>query len=270
MPADTMIDRPVLLLSPEDPPAVTMVGEDGGAASVLICDHASNAVPRALRCLGVADCELLRHIGWDIGAAAVTRGLSGRLAAPALLAGYSRLVIDLNRQPGDPTSMPVVSDGTEIPANRDLSEEQVQARLQELFWPYHHAITEAIGRQWRLSGLPPALIAVHSFTPEMNGRRRPWHVGILWNHDPRLAVPLIQRLRARGDLEVGDNEPYSGRSLAYTTERHAAAAGLPHVGIEIRQDLIGDVAGVARWVEILAEALAPILAEATLHRVEMF
>lgn len=261
---------PAPLLGPDDPPPVELAREGGSAAAVLICDHASSVVPRALKCLGVPDCELLRHIGWDIGAAAVTRGLAERLDAPALLAGYSRLVIDLNRQPGDPTSIPPVSDGTAIPANQGLSDAVVQARLDELFWPYHHAITETIGRQWRHSGRPPVLIAVHSFTPVMDGAARPWHVGILWNHDPRLAVPLIRRLRERGDLVVGDNEPYSGRSLAYTTERHAAAAGLPHAGLEIRQDLISDDAGAARWVGILAEALGPILADPALHRVEMY
>lgn len=261
---------PKLLLGPGDPPPVELVHPAATTAAVLICDHASAAVPSALACLGVAECDRLRHIGWDIGAAAVTRGLAERLDAPALLAGYSRLVIDLNRQPGGPGSIPPVSDGTAIPANHELSEEQVQHRIDALFWPYHHAITETIGRQWRRTGQPPALIAVHSFTPAMNGFDRPWHVGILWNHDPRLAVPLIRRLRARGDLVVGDNEPYSGRDLAYTTERHAAAAGLPHVGIEIRQDLVGDAAGVAAWIDILAEALRPILAEPELHRVEMY
>lgn len=261
---------PAPLLVPGDAAPVDPLRLDGTAAAVLICDHASAAVPRALGCLGVADCDRLRHIGWDIGAAAVTRGLAERLDAPALLAGYSRLVIDLNRQPGGPGSIPTVSDGTMIPANQDLSEEQVQRRVDALFWPYHHAITETIGRQWRRTGTPPALIAVHSFTPVMNGSARPWHVGILWNHDPRLAVPMIRRLRARRDLEVGDNQPYSGRDLAYTTERHAAAAGLPHVGIEIRQDLVNDSAGVAAWIDILAEALGASLAEPELHRVEMY
>ena len=195
--------------------------------------------------------------------------ISGGISAPPRWRGASPTAWTLRRC-CDPTSIPAVSDGTAIPANRDLSDTAVQARIDDLFWPYHHAVTEAIGRQWRQSGKPPVLIAVHRFTPEMNGFRRPWHIGILWNHDPRLAVPLIRRLRARGDLEVGDNEPYSGRSLAYTTERHAAAAGLPHVGLEIRQDLIGDDAGVARWVDILAEILAPILADPVLHRVEMY
>lgn len=262
--------HPGPLLGPHDPPPVETVRPHGTAAAVLICDHAASAVPRALDCLGLPECELLRHIGWDIGAAAVTRMLAERLDAPALLAGYSRLVIDLNRQPGDPTSIPPVSDGTPIPANQDLPDAAVQARLDALFWPYHHAVTEAIGRQWRHTGLPPALIAVHSFTPVMNGFARPWHVGILWNHDPRLAVPLIRRLRGHGGVTVGDNEPYSGRDLAYTTERHAAAAGLPHVGIELRQDLVADAAGVAHWGGVLAEALAAVLADSALHRVEMY
>lgn len=258
------------LLGPDDPLPVECIRDDGSAAVVLICDHASSAVPHALNGLGLPMNELRRHIGWDIGAAAVTRGLAERLGAPALLAGYSRLVIDLNRSPGDPSSIPVVSDGTTIPANQDLSDAAVQTRLNALFWPYHHAVTEAVGRQWRRSGIPPAVIAIHSFTPEMSGIPRPWHVGVLWNHDPRLAGPLIQRLRARGDLKVGDNQPYSGRALAYTTERHAAASGLPHLGLEIRQDLIGDEVGVARWIDLLTDAFLPFLADPALHRVEMF
>lgn len=258
------------LLGPDDPPAVETVNRDGAAPAVVICDHASRRMPRRLGGLGICDEERSRHIAWDIGAAAVARGIAEKLDTPALLAGYSRLVIDLNRQPGHPTSIPPTSDGTVIPGNADLDEAAVEERLETLFWPYHHAVTDMLGRQWRHTGLPPALISVHSFTPVMNGFRRPWHVGVLWNHDARMAAPLLAALERHTDLVVGDNEPYSGREIGYTMERHAGAAGLPHVSVELRQDLINDAAGVGRWVMLLAEALGAILADEGLHRVERF
>lgn len=258
------------LIGPDDPPPVEIVNAEGRAPAVVICDHAARAIPRALGGLGVCDGELCRHIGWDIGAAAVSRALARRLDAPAVLAGYSRLVIDLNRQPGDPSSIPLVSDGTAVPGNADLSDAAVEERQEAIFWPYHHTITESLGRQWRHGGLAPALIAVHSFTPVMAGRARPWHVGVLWNHDPRMAVPALRELRRVGGLVVGDNEPYSGRDIGYTVARHAEAAGLPHVAFEIRQDLIADDAGAARWAAILGAVLAGMIGDPALHRVEVF
>ncbi len=258
------------LLGPGDPLPVEIVHPGGAAPVLIVCDHAAKAIPRALAGLGVCDGDQCRHIGWDIGAAAISRGLSRRLDAPAVLAGYSRLVVDLNRQPGDPTSIPEVSDDTPVPGNAGLSEADIDARLQTFFWPYHHAITETLGRQWRRAGLPPALVAIHSFTPAMAGRERPWHVGVLWNHDARMAGPLLRALNAVPGLEVGDNEPYSGREVGFTMARHAEAAGLPHVALEIRQDLIADAPGVARWVDVLATALSGILGDPALHKVEMF
>lgn len=258
------------LIGPDDRPPVETVNAEGHAPALIICDHAASDVPRALGCLGVPDCELLRHIGWDIGAAAVSRALARRLDAPAVLAGYSRLVIDLNRQPGDPTSIPLVSDGTAIPGNAGLSDAAAEERVAAIFWPYHHTVTEWLGRQWRHAGMAPALIAVHSFTPVMAGQARPWHVGVLWNHDPRMAVPCLRALRRIEDLVVGDNEPYSGRDIGYTVARHAEAAGLPHVAFEIRQDLIADEDGVERWAGLLAEVLSAMIGDPTLHRAEMF
>lgn len=261
---------PLRLLGPDDPPPVEVINAEGKAPLVVICDHASWAIPRAMAGLGICEGEQCRHIGWDIGAAEVARGLAVRLDGPALLAGYSRLVIDLNRTPGHPTSIPPESDCTAIPGNGGLSDAEVEARLDTFFWPYHHAITDTLGRQWRHTGLAPALVAVHSFTPVMNGFRRPWHVGVLWNHDPRMALPLMERLHAVDGLVVGDNEPYSGRDIGYTIDRHAGAAGLPHVSVEIRQDLIDSDAGVARWIDLLGDVLADLLADARLHRAELF
>jgi len=256
-------------LGADDPQPIELIDGAGEAPVLLICDHASNAVPSALAGLGLSDEHLGRHIAWDIGAAELTRRLAVRLSAPAVLAGYSRLVIDCNRQPGDPTSIAEISDGLVIPGNMGLSEAAAEARADLFFWPYHRAITRSLARLWRHER-PPVLIALHSFTPVMNRRPRPWHVGVLWNRDPRMAVPLLARLRRHPDLRVGDNEPYSGRQIGYTIDTHAAAAGLPHVSIEVRQDLINDAAGVEVWTRLLAEALQPILADPHVHRVETF
>ena len=186
-----------------------------------------------------------------------------------MLAGYSRLLIDCNRQPGDPMSIPPVSDHTPIPGNRDLSEEEQESRVETFFWPYHHAITNAIAHLWRI-GPAPAVFSVHSFTPSLGGRDRYWHIGVLWNRDPRMAVPLMERLYAEDGLHVGDNQPYSGKEIAYTIDLHAGVAGLPNCAVEIRQDLVEDEQGVERWACLLAGALGEILAQDNLHRIEHF
>ncbi|MGF1527588.1 MAG: N-formylglutamate amidohydrolase [Candidatus Competibacterales bacterium] len=256
------------LLDPDEPSPVAVENPDGQAPVLLVCDHAQHRVPRRLQHLGL-DPKLLaeRHIGWDIGAACVTRRLMARLDAPAVFSSYSRLVIDLNRPPGDPTSILPVSDGVAVPGNEGLSPEEVEWRTEALFWPYHHAVGQCLTRLHQ-RGPAPALVAIHSFTPEFEGLRRPWQVGVLWNHDPRIAEPLLHWLQRRDDLCVGDNEPYSGRETGFTMEHHAAAAGLPHVCLELRQDLIADEAGCAHWAEVVGEALEAVLSNATLHQVE--
>ena len=258
------------LLGPGDPPPVELLAPSGRAPVLLICDHASRAVPRRLGGLGVDDAALMRHIGWDIGAAEVTRQLVRRLDAPAVLSGYSRLVADCNRRLDDSTCMPEVSDGTEVPGNRDLSAGERAARADALYFPYHEAIERRLA-DFAARGVAPAIVSIHSFTPVMNGFVRPWHIGILWDKDPRIAVPLIENLRRRGDLVVGDNEPYSARQPAgYSLLRHAEPAGLPHALLEIRQDLIDTSEGADAWAEIIAEALEPILASPDLYRAEIF
>jgi predicted N-formylglutamate amidohydrolase len=260
---------PPPLLGPDDPPPFTLFNPEGQAPLVLVCDHASNAIPMALGQLGLGPAELAQHIAWDIGAAQVTRLLAMRLDAPAVLGGYSRLVIDCNRSPGDPTSIAEVSDGIVIPGNQNIDDALADVRLNAVFWPYHHAITQALAHRWRHGrGRAPALIAIHSFTPVMNGFQRPWHLGVLWNRDPRLARPLIAWFRANPDLCVGDNQPYSGRDVGFTMDTHGGAAGLPHVEIEIRQDLIADQEGCQRWGAVAGEALAAVLEDETLFRVQ--
>lgn len=261
---------PHLLLGADDPGPVECYHGEGKAPVLLTCDHASQAIPRALRGLGILPALVDQHIGWDIGAAAVTRLLARALDAPAALSGYSRLVVDCNRDPDDPTSIPSTSDGVAIPGNRDLSPEDRAARLAACFAPYHTAIAERLDA-FRAAGTVPALVSIHSFTPVINGIARPWHVGILWDRDPRIPVPLLGALRADSAITVGDNQPYSAREPAgYTVRHHAVARGLPHVAVELRQDLIESESGAAAWAARLAEAFVPILAQSAIHRVERY
>lgn len=254
---------------PSDPPPFERIEGAENAKVLLVCDHASHRMPARYNELGVADGARYAHVAWDIGAGQVTRLLAARLGCPAVLAGVSRLLIDCNRQPGDPGSIPACSCGVEVPGNRQVDDAEADARAEHWFWPYHHEIGTALSHLFR-HGVPPAMVSVHSFTPHMNGFDRPWHVGVLWNRDPRMALPILESLRRRVDLVVGDNEPYSGREINYTLDTHAGAAGLPHVSFEIRQDLISDDGGCERWAAILAEVLEPVLAQPDLHRVMVY
>jgi predicted N-formylglutamate amidohydrolase len=255
------------LLHADDPPPVECWNASGRAPLLLSCDHASAAVPRALNGLGLAPGAIQEHIGWDIGAAAATRALATALDAPACLSGYSRLVVDCNRDPDDLTSIPAVSDGIAVPGNRELSAEARVRRLEACFGPYHKAIVARLDA-FAAAGVVPAFLSIHSFTPVMGGTARPWQVGILWDKDPRIPVPLLEALRADSGLTVGDNQPYSAREPAgFTTRYHAIARGLPHVAVELRQDLVADAAGAALWAERLAAALRPILARSEIYRV---
>ena len=258
---------PSPLIGRGDPPPYEVLNPEGERSVLLICDHASRAISKDLNHLGIEKNALETHIAYDIGAADVTRLLSRRLDAPAVLAGYSRLLIDLNRQPGDPDSILEVSDGTVVPGNLGLSEEVQTQRADAFFWPYHDAVTHLMAHLWR-RGPAPALFSVHSFTPSLDGEERHWDVGVLWNRDPRLALPLIQRLREHDHLNVGDNKPYSGRDKAYSIDHHAAAAGLPNCAVEIRQDHLETPQGATHWAEIVGEALAEVLAIETVHWIE--
>lgn len=229
----------------------------GSRPLLLVCDHASARVPAGLNDLGLPSQELYRHIGWDIGAAAVTRRLAEILSVPAILSTVSRLVIDCNRRLGHPTSIPETSDGTWIPANQALTPAAIEQRAMRYFHPYHRAIEHHLESLER-GGTPASIIAIHSFTPVMDGFVRPWEAGVLWNEDGRLALPLMQALRQHG-LCVGDNEPYSGRTANYTVDTHGGDYGRLHVSIEIRQDLIADEVGAIRWAKLLGEVMPLIL-----------
>ncbi|ACL60793.1 N-formylglutamate amidohydrolase [Methylobacterium nodulans] len=241
-------------------PVESLAG-DPACGLLLLCDHASNAVPEDLGSLGLEAPHFERHIAYDIGAAAVTRSLSRRLGVPALLTTFSRLVIDPNRGRDDPTLVMRLSDGTVVPANARIGPEGVAARIARFYDPYDHAIAAALAAA-RAAGRPPAVVAVHSFTPAWRGKPRPWDVGILWDgQDGRIALPLLAGLQADpAGLTVGDNEPYAGGLPGDTLDRHASAEGLPNALIEIRQDLIAETAGQEAWAARFAGLLAPLMA----------
>ncbi|WP_281701825.1 N-formylglutamate amidohydrolase [Acetobacter malorum] len=229
-------------------------GTDQGGPFVLVSDHAGRAVPPALGDLGVSAEERARHIGWDIGIDGVGRHLAALLPAVLIEQVYSRLVIDCNRAPGHPTSIVTTSDGTPVPANERLTPEQIAARHETILHPYHARITQELDARLK-AGRPTAVVALHSFTPEMRGFRRPWQAGILHNQDSRLAHIMLDLLRQDG-LTVGDNEPYALTDTSdYTIPLHGEKRQLPHLEIEIRQDLIADEAGQKDWGERLARLL---------------
>ena len=267
---DAETSKPVKLLRAGDPAPFTVLNPLGRAKVLLVCDHASRAVPQALAGLGLADSDLAKHVGWDIGAAALTHELSRRWDAPAVLSGYSRLVVDCNRVLGEPTSMPAVSDGIRVPANEEIPAAQAAARAEECYWPYHAAVAAALDR-FAAAGVAPAVVSMHSFTPRMNGVERPWEVGVLWDQDPRLPLPLIANLARLHGLTVGDNEPYSARDPhGFTLRHHVIPRGLPNVLLEMRQDEVGSDAGVLRYADYLETAFAPILADPSLYRPAMY
>jgi predicted N-formylglutamate amidohydrolase len=252
----------VTLLEPNEPPAFRVERPHGRSPYFLTCDHAGARVPRRLGSLGVSAADLGRHIAWDIGAADVTIKLAGALDAFAILQTYSRLVIDCNRRPGIPASIVRISESTRIPGNEIVTIEEAAAREREIFRPYHDRIRSELDMR-RAQGWPTILISVHSFTPHFHGNQRPWDAGVLYNRDARLAGELLGRLRAEPGLVVGDNEPYSvGDTTDYTIPEHGERRGIPHVGIELRQDLISAEAGQREWAERLARALVSIVVPA--------
>lgn len=242
---------------------------DPASGLILICDHAENRLPSRYGTLGLGIEALLRHIAWDPGARAVTLSLARRLGAPAVLSRFSRLLIDPNRGRDDPTLIMRLSDRAVIPGNLRIDAHERDERIARYYRPYDDAIGRAIG-QALASGTVPAIVSIHSFTPVWRGRGRPWQVGVLWDADPRLAQPLIDRLRAGGDLVVGDNEPYSGALAGDTLYRHATRRGLAHALIELRQDLISDEESAEAWAARLAAILAEINRLPALHEIRHF
>jgi predicted N-formylglutamate amidohydrolase len=246
------------LLTPTDPSPVAIQGADGSSPFLLVCDHAGRRVPQRLGDLGLPAAEFDRHIAWDIGAAGLSRRMGEMLDACVIAQTYSRLVIDCNRRPGTTDSIPDFVDGATIPANRNLSAEQVAERVSEVHTPYHGAISAVLDAR-AARGLKTFLILVHSFTPSLGGKARPWHVGVLHAHDSALSDAMLRLLVQEGDYIVGDNEPYAMDGTDYTAPHHARPRGLDYCELEIRQDLIAEPQGQTRFAALLSRLLTASL-----------
>jgi predicted N-formylglutamate amidohydrolase len=243
----------------EDAPAFVVLPGRADTGIIVICDHAGNDLPADYGTLGLSSSELSRHIAYDIGAAGVVSRLASRLGAPAVLTRYSRLLIDCNRGLDDPTLIMCLSDGAIVPANRYIDAAERECRIARYYTPYHAAIERLIDEALAL-GVPPLLLSVHSFTDNWRGQPRPWHAGVLWDKDPRLAQRLITALAQDPRMIVGDNEPYSGSLRGDSMWRHGTKRGLPHAIVEIRHDLIAGEGGQQEWGERLAGIVAGLLA----------
>ncbi|MCV3238794.1 N-formylglutamate amidohydrolase [Mesorhizobium sp. ZC-5] len=237
---------------------------------VLVADHAHRELPEEYGDLGLPASEFDRHIAYDIGVEAVTRKLAALLGVPAVMARFSRLLIDPNRGEDDPTLIRQLYDGTVVPGNYPMTAEERERRLDRFYRPYHDAVGAMVASVAHESGRAPFIFSVHSFTPAMQGHVRPWHVGVLWDMDPRAPWPLIEQLAEGKSLVVGDNEPYDGALRGDTMFRHAIVNGFAHALIEIRQDLIGDEKGAGDWAERLAPIVDAINRRPDIHEVKQF
>ncbi|WP_207779438.1 N-formylglutamate amidohydrolase [Zavarzinia aquatilis] len=239
------------------PPAVTLRNEGGRSPFVLLCEHASRHIPVEYNNLGLPEAEVRRHIGWDIGAAEVAARLSDLLDAPLFLAGYSRLLIDLNRPLHSAGLIPARSEATDIPGNLNLDPAERKRRIEHIFAPFHDRVAAML--EHRLArGVPTILVTVHSFTPVYLGEARPWHAGILFDRSAAFATRLIDRLSREPGLVVAGNQPYRiTMDEDYAIPRHGQDRGLDAVLIEIRNDRIATPEGAQQWAERLARALAP-------------
>jgi predicted N-formylglutamate amidohydrolase len=224
---------------------------------LLVCDHASCRFPNSLGDMGLDPFARRCHLAIDIGAGPLTEALAEALGVTAVMQNYSRLVVDCNRQLMDPSAFLEYGDGILVPGNRNLHQADKDLRATALYWPYHVAIGEQVERL-RKSGPPPAFVSIHSFTPVLNGESRDWEMGVLWDKDEKMRAIFLDGLRAAG-YKVGDNEPYSGKAPQdFTIDHHAEELGLPHVGIEIRQDLVDDDDGVAEIAAVMQAVIASI------------
>jgi predicted N-formylglutamate amidohydrolase len=257
--AEPTSSSPATLLADDDPAVFELVRPGASSAWLLTCDHAGRAIPRRLKRLGLTEPELNTHVAWDLGVAELGRRLSERLDAVLILQNYSRLVIDANRPLGASDSIPVLSERTSIPANEGLSSAQIRQRVEEVFQPYHRRLAEELDQR-AARGRPSVVVALHSFTPTYLGEERPWQVGVLYGRDARLGRLMHSQLCRDPALVVGDNQPYAaGDASDYTIIVHGEQRAIPHVELEVRQDLLSNDAGLWAWTELLARALEACL-----------
>lgn len=250
------------LLAPDERSVAVALNPGAASPFLLLGDHAGRDIPRQLDGLGLPLAELDRHIAWDIGVAGYGALLSSALDAAFIRQRFSRLVIDCNRDPARTDAIPQVSDGAAIPGNRDLSAPARQARIDEVAKPYHAAIAAELDRR-AARGQATTLISLHSFTPRMNGFDRPWRFGVLHAGDSPYSRAILARLRGElGEALVGDNEPYRMDEVDFTIPLHAGGRGLDYLELEVRQDLVADVAGQAEIAAFVARLLPSALADA--------
>lgn len=250
-----------LLLTDKDSSPFRVVRNTSEMPIILLCDHASNRVPEKLNNLGLSDSDLLRHFAIDIGAAEVTQKMADLLGCTAVLCNFSRLAVDCNRHPDHPSAMTVEEDGFTVRGNIGLTAADRQRRIDEIFLPYHAAIAQHIERLEKDLSRQVCVVAMHSFTPlyHFMPRPRPWHIGVMWSHDAVTSQALLAFLRARPELEVGDNQPYSLMPTperaygSFTFNHYAVKAQRPGVQIEIRNDEIITKRGIDRYAAMLAD-----------------
>ncbi len=243
------------LLAPDEPAPFVILNADSILPVLLVCDHASNRFPRSLGTMGLDYLNRVSHIALDIGANAIAEALADNLGATAVLCQYSRLIVDCNRNLIDDSAFLKYSDGVDVPGNHNLQSSEKEKRVSEIYWPYHNAIKDQIVRL-KKHDIDPVVISIHSFTPVINGNDRKWEMGVLWDKDPVTAEIFLTRLVEAGYL-VGDNKPYSGKDPEdFTIDYHAESTGLPHVGIEICQNLINHDNGAERVSNILKEIIS--------------
>lgn len=246
------------LLSPSEPTPYRVMNPVAETSVLLVCDHASCRFPEVLGNLGLDPFARRCHLAVDIGAGPLTERLSESLGVTAVLAQYSRLVVDCNRQLLDPSAFLVFGDGVFIPGNSNLQQSDKDTRSEAIYWPYHRAVSDQIHRLRSIAG-PPFFVSIHSFTPVLNGASRSWEMGVLWDADEEVARMMLEELRGAG-YEVGDNEPYTGKAPQdFTVDHHAEEIGLRHAAVEIRQDLIDDDAGVEAIAAVLHSAVESIV-----------
>jgi len=243
---------------------------DASRGLVLLADHALNRLPPDYGRLGLPDSAFERHIAYDIGVEGLTRHLAARLGVPAAMTCFSRLLIDPNRGEDDPTLIMKISDGAIVPGNHPITAEQWQHRIETFHRPYHQAVSQLLADVAAESGKAPLVLSLHSYTPAWKGVPRPWHAAVLWDTDHRAVYPLIEALRAPGDILVGDNEPYDGALKGDTMYRHCMITGMPHALLEVRQDLIGDEAGILAWADRLEPIFSTLNASPALHEWQQF
>jgi predicted N-formylglutamate amidohydrolase len=241
------------------------ISGDRDKGMVILGDHSMNRLPDQYGRLGLPETAFARHIAYDIGVESLCRMLAEQLGVPAVLGGFSRLLIDPNRGEDDPTLIMKISDGAIIPGNHPISDDEWNRRIETFHRPYHHAVAETISGVAETTGKAPLVLSLHSFTPSWKGVPRPWHAGVLWDTDHRAVAPLLAMLREDNNLVIGDNEPYDGALKGDTLYRHCMVAGIPHALLEVRQDLIGDADGIAAWADRLGAIFEAMNADPALH-----